>query len=61
MPDASIPVVPRCGGHFVRQTLKKDISLMPQQFTSQAIGVAQAVLAKRRAVIEERLLTKGRA
>jgi hypothetical protein len=59
VPTATPPViVSRCGGQAGRETKRIDISYCPQ-FTAAELQAAQAALAQRRAVIEERLLRKG--
>jgi hypothetical protein len=58
---AAAPVsVPRCGGHADHETRRIDLYLLSAVHQAE-IQAAQAALAQRRAVIEARLLGKGRA
>jgi hypothetical protein len=55
------PIQPvRCGGHSVRQTRSDMIHNSMSMPSAAEVAEAQAALAQRRAVIEARLLTRGR-
>jgi hypothetical protein len=55
----TLPTIPAkcCGGQSVRETPQIAISTMPA--SSQEVADAHAALARRRAAVEGRLLTRG--